>query len=54
MDHDPIETVLSVLLRSFRFSPSDKKVYWNMAPVYYPTVGRDGIKPAMYLKVEAV
>ena len=48
------ETVLSVLVRSFKFSRSEKEIYWNMAPAYYPTVGRDSNKPAMYLKVEAL
>ncbi|KIP12782.1 hypothetical protein PHLGIDRAFT_488790 [Phlebiopsis gigantea 11061_1 CR5-6] len=49
-----MKTVLSVLLQSFRFSASDKEIYWNMAAAYHPTVGRNSSKPAMYLKVEAV
>ena len=48
------EVVLAVLLRSFRFMPSDQEVYWNLAGVNYPTVGKDGVKAALPLKLEPV
>ena len=48
------EVVLAVMLRSFKFTPSDKEVYWNLAGVNYPTVGQAGSKAALYLKLEAV
>ena len=46
------EVVLAVMLRSFKFLPGDKDIYWNMAGVNYPTIGKAGSKPAMYLKLE--
>lgn len=49
-----IEVVLAVLLRSFRFMSSDKEVYWNLAGVNYPTVGKGGMKAALPLKVVKV
>ena len=48
------EVVLAILLRSFKFSLSDKEIYWNIASVNYPTVGRESTKPALYLKVARV
>lgn len=50
----PAEVVLAVMLRSFKFSLSEKPIYWNLAGVNYPTVGDNGGKPAMYLKLEPV
>ncbi|EKM49762.1 uncharacterized protein PHACADRAFT_131561 [Phanerochaete carnosa HHB-10118-sp] len=49
-----MKVVLAIMLRSFRFLPSDKEIYWNLAGVNYPTVGRDGIKAEMPMKVEAI
>ena len=46
------EVVLGVMLRSFKFYPGDKEIYWNVAGVNFPTVGKDGTKPAMHLKLE--
>ncbi len=46
------EVVLSVLLKSFRFSPSNKEIVWNLSPVKYPTVGRESSRPSMPMKVE--
>lgn len=43
-----------MLLRSFRFRPSDKEVYWNLAVVNYPTVGRVSTQPDLPLMVEAL
>lgn len=42
------------MVRSFKFLPGDKEVYWNLAGVNYPTVGKSSDKPALYLKLEAV
>lgn len=46
------EVVLAVMLRSFRFLPSDKEVYWNLAGVNYPTIGKYGTKAALPLKLQ--
>ena len=48
------EVVLAVMLRSFKVSLSDKEVYWNMAGVNYPTVGKIDNKPAQYLRLERI
>lgn len=48
------ETVLAVMLRSFRFSLSDKEIYWNIAGVNYPTVGKTNEKPAAFLRLERI
>ena len=48
------EVVLAVMLRSFKFSLAEKPIFWNLAGVNYPTVGKDSDKPTMYLKVEPV
>ena len=50
----PIEILLSVLVDSFKFSPADKDVVWNMAFVVYPTVGTDSTKATLPLVVEKV
>ena len=42
------------MLRSFKVSLGDKEVYWNMAGVNYPTVGKVDNKPALYLKLERI
>ena len=41
-----------MMLRSFKFHPGDKEIYWNLAGVNFPTVGTSGSKPEMYLKLE--
>ncbi|OBZ67681.1 hypothetical protein A0H81_12357 [Grifola frondosa] len=46
-----MKVVLSLLLSRFAFSLSDKPIVWNLAPVRYPTVGKDSTKPEMWLKV---
>lgn len=48
------EVVVAVMLRCFKFSLCNKEIYWNMATVSYPTVGRLSAKPALYLKVERI
>ncbi|KAJ3552918.1 hypothetical protein NM688_g3899 [Phlebia brevispora] len=49
-----MKVVLAVVLRSFKFSLSDKKIVWNLAGVNYPTVGETSPKPSLPLKVERV
>jgi hypothetical protein len=48
------EVVLAVMLRSFKFFLGEKPIYWNLAGVNYPTVGKSGGKPAMYLRLEPI
>lgn len=48
------EVVLAVLLRSFRFSPSEKDIVWNLAGVNYPTVGKYATKPSLPMKMEVI
>jgi len=51
-----MKVVLSVLLHTFKFSPSDNNedVVWNLANVKYPTVGKDNNIPSFPIKVERV
>lgn len=42
------------MLRSFKFLLSDKDIYWNVALVSYPTVGKEDTKEALPLKVEPI
>ncbi|EKM59115.1 uncharacterized protein PHACADRAFT_205293 [Phanerochaete carnosa HHB-10118-sp] len=49
-----MKVVLAVMLRSFKFLPGGKEVHWNLAPVSYPTAGKDSAKPELYLKLEPV
>ncbi|OBZ67938.1 hypothetical protein A0H81_12339 [Grifola frondosa] len=46
-----MKVVLSLLLSNFTFELSDKPIVWNVAGVRYPTMGKDGRKPQMLLKV---
>ncbi|TFY56716.1 hypothetical protein EVJ58_g7467 [Rhodofomes roseus] len=46
-----IKVVLAVLLSKFTFEPSDKPIVWNVASVWYPTVGRKSNTPELPLKV---
>ena len=45
---------MAVMLRSFKFLPGEKEVYWNLAPVSYPTVGKESTKAELHLKLEPV
>ncbi|KAJ3479304.1 hypothetical protein NLI96_g9146 [Meripilus lineatus] len=47
-----MKVVLSVLLKNFRFSPSGKKIVWNLGPAKYPTVGRESTHAELPMKVE--
>ena len=48
------EVVLSVLMANFKFSLSNQDIFWNLAGVYYPTVGPSSTQPALPLKVEKI
>ncbi|KIP02197.1 hypothetical protein PHLGIDRAFT_122687 [Phlebiopsis gigantea 11061_1 CR5-6] len=47
-----MKVVLAILLRSFKFLPGEKDIYWNAGSVNFPTIGKEGTKSAMYLKLE--
>ncbi|KAF9820625.1 hypothetical protein IEO21_01328 [Rhodonia placenta] len=49
-----MKVVLSILLSTFTFAPSEKEVFWNIAGIQYPTVGRTSRKAEMPLKVGLV
>ena len=42
------------MLRDFKFSLGDREIYWNMASVNYPTVGKVDNSPAEYLKLQRI
>ncbi|EED78842.1 predicted protein [Postia placenta Mad-698-R] len=46
-----MKVVLSVMLSNFTFELTDKPIEWNVAGVWYPTVGKDSDLPQMLLKV---
>ena len=48
------ETVIAVMLRSFKFSLSKREIYWNLAGVYFPTEGKESSKPAAYLRLDRI
>lgn len=48
------ETVFAVMLRSFKFTLSNKEVYWNLAGVNFSTMGKTSDKPAAFLKLERI
>ena len=45
------ETVLYVLVSSFKFALSDTKIHWNFAGVIYPATSKDSGKPEMWMNV---
>lgn len=45
------EVVLSLLVSNFVFELSDKPIAWNISGIRFPTVGVDGSKPELPLKV---
>ena len=46
------EVVLSVLVSSFTFEKlPDKPIEWNVAPIWYPTVGKFSNIPQLPLRV---
>ena len=48
-----IEIVLAVLLSTFEFELTDKPVFWNQAPVIYPSMSEKG-QPELQLKVKVL
>ena len=53
-DVDFLENVLYVLLQGFKFSTTDKKIYWNWNNVVYPSMDRENVEPSLILRVEAI
>ena len=43
--------MLALLLSHFVFELSDKPIVWNISGIRFPTVGIDGAKPELPLKV---
>ena len=43
--------MLALLLSHFVFELSDKPIVWNISGIRFPTVGVDGAKPELPLKV---
>ncbi|TBU26014.1 cytochrome P450 [Dichomitus squalens] len=46
-----MKVVLAVLLSTFKFELTEKAIYWNIAPIVYPSVVPDGSKPELPIKV---
>ncbi|KAI8972821.1 cytochrome P450 [Trametes punicea] len=46
-----MKVLLSLLLSNFTFELSDKPIVWNISGIRYPTVGPNGQKPELPLKV---
>jgi len=46
-----VEVVLAVLLSSFTVEMSDKPIEWNVAGVWYPTVGKQSDQPQLPMKL---
>jgi len=46
-----MKVVLCVLLAALTFDITDKPIAWNVAVVWYPTVGKDSERPQLPLKV---
>ncbi|KAI0927616.1 hypothetical protein AcV5_008103 [Taiwanofungus camphoratus] len=46
-----IKVILSVLLSTFTFELTEKPIVWNVAGIWYPTVGKESNEPQMPLKV---
>ena len=48
------EVVLSILIESFEFSPSEKELYWQMSNSVTPTVAGEEMKPQLPMVVKLV
>ncbi|RXW14578.1 hypothetical protein EST38_g11278 [Candolleomyces aberdarensis] len=46
-----MKVILSLLLESFQFAPTDQKVYWQLNGVVQPSLDKDGAKLQLPLKV---
>ncbi|KAI0738106.1 cytochrome P450 [Daedaleopsis nitida] len=49
-----MKVILSVLLTSFKFELTDKRVTWNSSMVVYPSMGGESMKPEMLLRVQTL
>ncbi|OJT12108.1 Docosahexaenoic acid omega-hydroxylase CYP4F3 [Trametes pubescens] len=49
-----MKVVLAVLISTFTFELTDKRIYWNMAGVQYPSADPCGERPELPMKVELV
>ncbi|KAI0684489.1 cytochrome P450 [Cytidiella melzeri] len=49
-----MKITLSVLIENFKFSLSDKDIYWNMSLVVFPTVGKTDEQSQLPLMVESL
>ena len=49
-----VETVLYVLIASFKYELSDAPVYWNFAGVTYPATSKESKGPELWLNVSLV
>ena len=47
------EVVLCILVTSFNFGLTDRKITWNVSTISYPSIGEESAKPEMILKVQA-
>ncbi len=54
IDTMSVEVVLSVLIKTFKFTASDKDIVWNLGGIKYPTVGYESNKPSMPITVEVI
>ncbi len=53
-DHTSAEVVLAVLISSFTFELTEKRIWWNMAGVQYPSTDQRGEHPELPMKVGLV
>lgn len=54
INHANAEVVLAVLISSFTFELTDKRIWWNMAGVQYPSTDERGEHPELPMKVGLV
>ena len=48
------EVVLSLLIESFEFTPSEKEIFWQMSNIVSPIVVGEGTKPQLPMVVKLV
>lgn len=53
-DHQLTEIVIATLLRSLKFSLTEKEIIWNRGTMPYPTMDKDTTEPSMMLRVDLV
>ncbi|KAI0828715.1 hypothetical protein BC628DRAFT_1364053 [Trametes gibbosa] len=49
-----MKVVLSTLISAFTFELTDKRIWWNMSGVQYPSVDAKGEHPELPMKVALV